>query len=448
MSRGKQSRRTFLKSSLVGALAGLPCGAGGVGQARRQEVKIPPRHRIVLLEEVQRRAFRFFWEKADTTTRLVNDRARNNGSDNYTVASIASTGYALASLPIAVERGWATRTQGTARARQTLQFLLNQMPHMHGWLYHFVDKHTGQRVWNSEVSTIDTTLLVCGALLCGQYFQGEIQQNANALAARLDWTWVRTNGGAQPDKRLVSHGWKPEEGFLPYDWDDYNEGILLYLLGMGAETNGLPADCWTALMRRHFAYGGVETLTAGPLFLHQMPHAYVDFRGKRDSLGYDYAVSSTHAIQIHRQFCADRAASRLTYRDGFWGLNASDGPEGYRAYGVPGPEDGTVSPTGVFASILFLPEEAQTTAGEIYRRFGAAVWGNYGFANAFNLDAGWFDTDVIGIDLGMALLAIENYRTGRVWQWFQSHPMIQSGIQAAGLHVTQEALPRPLRLFP
>lgn len=440
------SRRTLLQRSMGATLAALLPGVAPMGRAEAQARGRRTVPGMFLLQDVQYRAFRFFWEKAEATTGLVNDRARNDGLDTYMVASTASTGYALAALPVAVERKWISRAQAETRARRTLNFLLQTMPHVRGWCYHFVDKRNGQRVWNSEVSTIDTTLLVCGALTCGQYLGGDIAQKADALFARLDWNWMRTNGGTQPNKRLVSHGWKPEEGFLPYNWDDYNEGTLLTLLGMGAAQNPLPADCWTALMRRHFTYGGVETLTGGPIFLHQMPHAYLDFRGQRDILGYDYEVCSRNAIQIHRQFCADRASQRMTYRAGYWGLNASDGPQGYRAYGIPAPEDGTISPTGAMASIMFGVQEAQGIAVKMYQQFGNAVWGRYGFANAFNIDADWFDTDVIGIDLGMALLAIENSRTGLVWKWFGSHPAVQRGMAAAGFHITHEAEPRLLRL--
>lgn len=413
--------------------------------ATRARAAPAPMTDVTLLNEVQRRAFRFFWEKADGRTGLVQDRARNSGTDRYTVASIASTGYGLAALPIAVERGWIKRGQATERARRTLTFLLG-MPHKRGWLYHFVDKRNGRREWNSEISTIDTSLLVAGALVCGQYFAGtEVQRLAERLYNRLDWQWMLTNGGAQPDKLFVSHGWRPERGFIPNNWAKHDEASLLYLLGMGASKAPLPPKSWAAWGRPLFRYGQWETLTGGPIFLHQMPHGYYDFRNRRDSLGYDYWVSSVHATRIHRQFCIDRMGQRKTYGPNIWGINASDGPNGYVAYGIPEPEDGTISPTGALASIPFVPELSLAAGRTIYARHGGKIWGRYGFANAFNVDANWYDPDVIGIDLGMALLAIENHRTGLIWRLMGKHPSTARAFAAAGLRITQEKEPRVLR---
>lgn len=405
----------------------------------------PPLTDARLLDEVQRRAVRFFWERSNPKTGLANDRAKNGGVDDYTVASTASTGYALAALPIAVERKWVGRGDAEKRAVRTLRFILDKMPNVHGWLYHFVDGRTGERVWNSEVSTVDTSLLVTGALVCGQYFGGDVQRFANALYDRIEWTWARTNGGAKSNKLLVSHGWTPEKGFIENDWDSYCELMLIYLLGLGAKRDPLPPASWLAWTRPEVTTAGMTTLAGGPLFMHQMAHAYYDFRGLRDPLGFDYWVSSANATRINRQFCIDNASKRKTYGPQIWGLNASDGPDGYKAYGVPAPEDGTVSPTGVLASLLFTPALSKSAAREMYARFGSRIWGPYGFADSFNVDRDWYDPDVIGIDLGMALLAIEDHRTGLIWKLMRSHPAAARALKAAGFHKTVEPEPRPLR---
>ena len=400
-----------------------------------------------LLEEVQRRAVRFFWEKADSTTGLVNDRANNFGPDDGTVASIASTGYGLAALPIAVERGWVDRSEAAARARITLRFLL-MMPDQHGWLVHFVDRKTGERVWKSEYSSIDTALLMIGALVCGQYFGNEnatadIATLSDKLYRRLDWHWMLTNDGAQPQKKVLSHGWQPETGFITNNYADYSEAILLYLLGLGAPARPLPHSAWNAFERPLQPYAGIEWLKAGPIFIHQMPYGYFDLRDQRDRLGFDYWVSSTNAMKIHRQYCIDHAGERQTYALGFWGLNASDGPGGYVAYGVSGdPDDGTVSPTGAICSITFIPELAISAARSLYERNAGALWGNYGFVNAFNIDRNWSSSVVIGIDLGMALLAIENYRSGLIWNLINSLPSTPLALAAAGFGITAEPEPR------
>ena len=406
-----------------------------------------------LLQEVQRRAVRFFWEKADPVTGLISDHAHNHGDDNDAIASSAATGYGLAALPIGVEHGWINRKEAAGRARTTLRFLLN-LPNQHGWVLHFLDKRNGQRVWGSEYSSIDTALLVAGAIVCSEYFARDtanldISALSDALYRRIDWRWMLTNNDTQPQKRALSHGWWPETGFIPYNYDCYSEAILLYLLGLGAPLNPLPATTWEAIARPLQTYDGIESLKGGPIFIHQMPSGFFFFARQRDRLGFDYWVSSTNAMKIHRQFCVDHAGEVQTYAQGFWSLNASDGPGGYVAYGVPdGPDDGTVSPTGAISSITFTPELAISAARTLYDKLGAKLWGTYGFANAFNIDRNWYSPDVIGIDLGMALLAIENYRSGMVWSLMDSFYPIASALRAAGFRSTSEPEPRPVRAHP
>jgi hypothetical protein len=402
-----------------------------------------------LLDELQRRAVLYFWEKADPGTGLVNDRANNFGTDDYTAASTAATGYGLAALPVGVEHGWLNRTEAAGRARATLSFLLS-MPHEHGWMIHFIDKRNGLRLWESEYSSIDTALLMAGAIVCGQYFArdavtSDILALTDALYRRIDWRWMLTRNGALPDQRVLSHGWRPETGFISYDYGSYSEAILLYLLGLGAPVNPLPETTWAAIERPLQTYAGTESLKGAPIFIHQMPSGFFCFRNQRDKLGFDYWVSSTNAMNIHRQYCLDRAAKVKTYAQGFWGLNASDGPDGYVAYGaVDGPEDGTVSPTGAISSITFVPTLALSIARLLYDKLEPALWGNYGFASAFNIDRNWFARDVIGIDLGMELLSIENHRSGLVWTLMDSFYATALAHRAVGFHLTLEPQPRPL----
>lgn len=433
---------------LGGLIALCACGALLGAQAYAAPTHSDAATGPQFLDEVERAEFRFFLERADPVTGLVADRAAITGQDHYTVASIAATGYGLAALAIGAERRWIDRAEAIRRAEKCLRFLLS-MEHNHGWMYHFVDGRTGKREWQCEVSTIDTALLVQGALVCGAYFHDTpVEELANALYDRLDWRWVLTNGGSKPAKRTVSHGWKPETGFIDHDWDHFCELAFLYLLGLGARKDPLPAASWDAWTRPVFRYGGTECLGGGPLFWHQMANGYYDFRGRRDRLGYDYAVSASNATRIHRMFCKANAARRKTYAEGWWGLNACDGPDGYMAYGVPEPEDGTVAPLAVLASIAEDPERAMADCAAMRRKYGARVWGRYGFCDAFNVDRDWFDADTIGIDAGMALLAIENHRTGLIWSLVASLPSTRRAYRAAGLRTTDEPSPRPLRRLP
>ncbi len=214
-------------------------------------------------------------------------------------------------------------------------------------------------------------------------------------------------------------------------------------MGLGAHENPLPQTSWEGFERPLDKYAGLEWLRAGPIFIHQMPCGYFNLRNQRDRLGFDYWRSSTNAMKINHRFCRYRAKKRQTYAQGFWGLNASDGPDGYKPYGVLGdPEDGTVSPTGAVAAVTFTPELAISAAQAMYEKDGGLLWGKYGFTTAFNVDRNWHSPDVIGIDLGMALLAIENYRSGLIWKLMSAFDGTPRALAAAGFRETEEAEPR------
>jgi hypothetical protein len=402
----------------------------------------------VLLEETARHAWLFFRDRSDSRTGLAVDRARNAGADTYHVASLASTGYALAALTIAAERGWATRAECAQQAQRTLDFVLS-MPHQRGWLFHFVDARDGTRAWKSEVSTIDTALFTLGALAAGEYFKRDfplVARRANEFYARLDWNWARTNGGKKPDKQVLAHGWTPEKGFLRYDYGAYSEAILLVLLGLGAPKDPLPPECWDAIARPTQEFEGIPSLQGGPIFIHQMPHGWLPLQNKRDRLGWDYWVSSSNAVRQQQLFAARNTKKRKTFARGFWALNAGDGPRGYKAYGAPnGPEDGTVSPTGMLAAITFDEAAATEAARRMFDEEGPHLWGAYGFSNGFNVDKKWFAPDVIGIDLGMALLALENHRSGLLWKLTKKQTWVARAFKKAGLRETKEVAPRRLQ---
>ncbi len=259
---------------------------------------------------------------------------------------------------------------------------------------------------------------------------------ADELYGRVDFPWMLTDGGSRPDELLLSHGWTPENGFLRNRWDSYNELMLLYLLAIGSPTHPIPAKSWEAWSRPEGAYGGYETFAIGPLFTHQFSHAWVNFRNRPDRLGYDYWQSSVNATLANRQFCIDNQEGFQTYDEDVWGLTASDGPEGYRAYGaLPGAavHDGTVSPAAPAGSIVFTPEWSLAALQTMYKRYGDRIWGRYGFSDAFNVDRDWWDQDVIGIDLGITLLMIENYRSTLVWRSFQRNEHVKAALDAVGL---------------
>ena len=193
-----------------------------------------------LLEEIEKAGFLFFWEQADSTTGQVKDRALAAGNDTRIVSSIAATGFGLTALCIGAQRGYQPSADITGRVRATLTFLLNQMQPQgqNGFFYHFVDKTTGARASASEVSSIDTAILLCGVLMCREYLSedAQIQSLATQIYSNVDFGWMLNGGTA------LSMGWTPENGFLPYRWDSYSELMMLYLLAIASPTHAIAAS--------------------------------------------------------------------------------------------------------------------------------------------------------------------------------------------------------------
>jgi hypothetical protein len=399
-----------------------------------------------LLDTVQHKAFAFFWNESHPQTGLTKDRAVNRVGtpDTYTVASIASTGYALASLPVAVERKWVSREDAYQRARTTLRFVHDKLPNVHGFYYHFIDWRTGERVWKCELSSIDSALLVLGGLVAGQYWRGtEVERLANAVYARVDFPWMQ-RGGAKDTSvvRSLSMGWKPETGFLESRWNTYNEASYLYWLAMGAPTHSLGQDAWdrwevpTAEVEGYKVFGGPS-----PLFFAQMAPGYYDLRGLRDRQGRDWWANFLGEHLANHAYCARNAGKFKTYSDTIWGITACDQPPpvGYGAQEpADGKNDGTVAPTAMLAGYFIVPDVAGKSLRSLWEQpYRDRIWGRYGFANAFNVDKDWYDKDVIGIDLGMMMLGIENHRTGLIWRLMRSHPSYQKGMAGAGMTPAQ-----------
>ena len=388
-------RAAALPSLFGCALSPLSCGGGGGSSAP------PPGDGYSgtddqLLDETERAGFQFFWEQADLTTGQVKDRARADGNDTRTLSSIAATGFGLAALCIADQRGYAATSLLTERVRSTLSFLLNQMPNEHGFFYHFVDMRTGARAVSSEVSSIDTAILLCGVLTCRKHFQDAgIISLATQLYERVEWPWM-LNGGS-----TFSMGWTPENGFLTARWDTYSELMMLYLLAMGSPTDPIPATSWKAWTRPVIQYQGLQYISpVAPLFVHQYSHAWFDLRNQRDDFA-DYFQNSVTATTAHRLFCRSLQSRFPDYTDGLWGITASDSVTGYVVWGGPpaiGPIDGTVVPAATGGSLPFLFPQTIRVLRTIRGRYGAQAWKRYGYVDAFNPLTGWYNADVIGIN--------------------------------------------------
>jgi hypothetical protein len=416
------------------------------------------------LEELQRETFDYFLHETNPVNGLVIDKTTANWP-----ASIAATGLALATYPVGVEHGFLTRAAGVERTLATLRFFWNspQGPEpdatgYKGFYYHFLDMQTGRRAWQCELSTVDSTFLLAGALTAGVYFDAnapnerEIRVLADALYGRADWQWAQNQGAT------VTHGWMPESGFLPYRWEGYDEALLLYILGLGSPTHPLRESsyaAWASTYRWEHCYG-YDYLYAGPLFTHQLSHVWIDFRGIQDAFmrtkGLDYFENSRRATYVQQQYAIHNPLKFADYGPHCFGITASEGPGpdtikmngierrflDYVARGVPyGPDDGTLAPWALVASLPFASEIVLPALDYCIHQAKLKKFNRYGFKASFNPThpgepgnpyGWWVSPWHYGLNQGPIVLMIENYRTGLVWQLMRNCPYIATGLRQAG----------------
>lgn len=383
------------------------------------------------LNDVEHASFLFFWEQGSPRTGMVKDRCNVRAERQGDAASIAATGFGLTALCIGAQRGFIPAGDALERVFVTLRFLWKKLPNHRGFFYHFANPETGERMFDSEVSSVDTAILLCGILTVREHFRHPaVAELANLIFSRVDWTWL------SEDTSLLTHGWTPEVGFLPSRWDYYSELMMMYLLGMGSSAHPLKEETWNAWKRLTFEYDGMRYIGSfAPLFVHQFSQAWFDFRQRRDKY-VDYFQNSVTATEVHRRFCLELSKQFPDYSEDLWGISASDSQQGYVIWGGPpatGPIDGTVVPSAAGGSLPFLPAESMRVLKAIRSRYPSA-WSKYGFVDAFNPLKNWYDTDVIGIDTGIILLMAENLRTGFVWETFMKSSEAKRGMERAGFH--------------
>src|SRR5580692_3818616 len=433
------SRRDFMRQmGLAGAarpLAGMPAWAQQQPLQLSPPPVLPPftlsAEDDQFLNELESANALYFWEQGSPKTGMVKDRCNVQTNDQGIVASVAATGFGLTALCIADQRGFIPAGAALERVFAALRFLWKKVPQHRGFFYHFANIETGERVWDSEVSSVDTAILLCGILTCRQYFEDrEIIRLAHDIFDRVDWTWL------SEDTALLPQGWTPEFGFLPYKWDFYSELMMIYLLGMGSPSHPLHPSAWLAWKRTTFEYDGERYIGSfAPLFVHQYSQAWFDFRHKRDKYA-DYFENSVIATDVHRRFCLEMGKMFPDYSDDLWGITASDSEKGYVIWGGPpamGPIDGTVVPAAPGGSLPFLPVATIRVLKNIRAHYPQA-WSRYGFVDAFNPLKKWYDTDIVGIDTGITMLMAENARTAFVWETFMKNPEAQRGMTSAGFN--------------
>ena len=432
----------------------------GITTDSRQTLSVEELSDDALLDRLQHDAFNYFLQNINPSNGLIADTTRDGAP-----SSIAVVGFALSAYPVGIERGWIERSDAVQRTLVALRFFMDSdqsgspdATGYQGYYFHFLDMRSGKRVWLSELSLIDTAFLVAGVLTAAAYFtadtsaETELRRLANALYHRVDWRWAQRDGAA------VMHGWKPECGFLHYGWEGYSEAILLYVLGLGSPTHALTEQsfpAWTVTYQWENLYGH-EFLYAGPLFIHQFSHAWIDFRGIRDQFmrekGCDYFENSRRATYVQREYATRNPRSFAGYTADCWGLSAGDGPSveprlvagrrqafyGYAARGVPyGPDDGTIAGSSTLSSLVFAPEIVLPALRKMMAG-GPGDGGESLRASGFNATIseagpkGWISEGSFGLDQGMIVLMIENYRSGLPWRLGRGVACIRTGLRRAG----------------
>lgn len=418
------------------------------------------------IDTLQVRTLNYFLETTHRETGLVPDRWPTRSP-----SSIAAIGFALTAYPIAAERQLITRSEAAERVLTTLRFMYglpqndqsNHTAGYKGFFYHFLEIPSGLRAWNCELSTIDTALMLAGALFCQSYFDSNelIEQNIRAVAdslyLRIEWDW------AMSDLPAISMAWWPEKGFNKDYWYGYTEAMILYVLAFASPTHPVSPSVWKTWTDTYVwaEYYGLSFLSFGPLFGHQFSHCWIDFKGIFDEYmrqkGVDYFENSRRATYSHRHYAFDNPDEYRDYSENIWGITACDGPKdttliidgkrrGFRTYSARGVsfdwsyDDGTIAPTAVGGSLPFAPEICIPALKTMRAKYDTLLWTQYGFLDAFNptfrtektSPLGWFDHDYIGIDQGPIAIMAENLRTGMVWEIMKKNPYIQKGLHLAG----------------
>jgi hypothetical protein len=465
-------RRRLLQAAFL-------AGTGLAGCSRSSQAG-PPAPGVALLpplfDDIERRTFQFFWDTANPANGLVPDRWPHTWA-----SSIAAVGFALTAYPIGVDRGFITRAQARDRVLATLRFFAGapQGPQAagvsgyNGLFYHFLDPQTGLRWPTSELSTVDTSLLLAGMLFCQAWFSGatdpgeaEIRSLVDRIYGAVNWPWAQVRGSA------IAMGWTPEAGFGPADWIGYDEAMIVYLLALGSPTHPVDPAAWSAWTSGYAAdwasFEGQDYLAFGPLFGHQFSHVWVDFRGIQDAYlrarGIDYFENSRRATYAHRSWAIANPGQWTGYDGLVWGLTACDGPANttqawqggtrtFRGYSARGAgvasafDDGTIAPTASLSSLPFAPEIVIPAAQALVQRHGAQIYGTYGFLDSFNPSFryavpllygqvvpgfGWVANDYLGLDQGPILAMIANTRSGFVWNTMRTSSAIVRGLRQAG----------------
>lgn len=388
----------------------------------------------LLLKELKG-SYNFFLKEANLKKSskgygLIRDKTKF--ADN--VSSIASVGYGFAALIIGVEHKWISYKKAYNRVNKTLDTFLENVEGKNGFFYHFIDINTGKRVWNCEISIIDTGIFICGAITAGEYFGGEIKVKVEMLYKKINWRWYTNSSTNQ-----FYMGYSNEKGFWGA-WDMYAEQLMLYILGVSSPTFPINQDMYYHFKRKTKDYKDIKNIIytyCGTLFTYQFSHAWINFRDLRDKDNINWFENSIKATKANRQYCIDNKNKFRTYGENSWGLTSCVSPKGYISCGTEPCDidlnienEGTVASCGAIGSIVFTPKESIKAMEHYYNNY-PKLWGKYGLKDGYNLEGKktWFSKEYIGIDKGIEIIMLENYLNGTIWEYFMKNKYVQKGLE-------------------
>jgi len=446
----------FLLSALVSF-----CGKN-TGEKHPRRSFIPTSKQLKIIDSIQFRSFKYFVEQTNPANGLVKDRSTGSSP-----ASIAAAGFALPVYAVGVQHGWISKKDAADKTIKLFKFLLDSEQSNNpdatgyrGFYYHFLKMSDGKREWNSELSTIDTGLLLAGIIFARNYYSGDnpseeyLRRMADSLIGRVDWDFFTLSDSGKYANTL-SLGWSPEKGFEPIGWVGYNEALIMYIIAAGMQMKDVDKayNRWLSFYDWRNPYPDIKFVSFPPLFGHQFSHIFIDFRNIADDYmrkkNLDYFKNSQLAVEVQRRYAIENPLGWKGYDSLTWGLTACDGPGPdynyddkvfywYTARGTSGPDliqndDGTIAPTAAASSIAFAPQIVIPTIMNFYDKYGKkGLWGRYGFYDAFNPTVNWFDKDYIAIDQAPIVLMIENWRNGFVWNYVMMDKIIKTGLERLG----------------
>lgn len=402
-----------------------------------------------LIEEEIKGCFDFFWYESN-----AKDGAKGYGmtADVYgkPIASTAAVGFAFCAYVIGVERGYITFDEGFSRVMKTLH-TLKSVDSYRGFWVHFMNQETLESK-NCEYSTIDTAILLMGAIVAGEYFAGEVKRLVNEFVENVDWEWLITTKNGKKIFRMAysKEVFKDNDGWCKATWEEYAEQLMMYILyaGQSESDEKLARELYFGFERRFGGYKGENLVYCfgNALFIHQFTHCFFDFRKYVDSRGFDWFKNSINATLANRQFCIDQKWSK-TYGENAWGLTAFEAEDGYKVLGAPpfgwdGKEveqelDGSVPPYAALTSIVFTPEES-IEALKYYASM-PELKGKYGFTDCFNFEKEpFFSKKYLGIDKGPTIVMLENFMNGTIWKYFMQSDVCQRAIKVLNFKPSDE----------